>query len=69
MNVDTALKQSLTQTCLHCGRNGASVKCFNLRYSSVFRRVYINRDENRKVSTAMHLHGEPGAVTDAGVSC
>ncbi|XP_046637782.1 histone-lysine N-methyltransferase 2C-like isoform X5 [Daphnia pulicaria] len=112
MNVDTALKQSLTQTCLHCGRNGASVKCFKLRCSSVFhlgcavkegcvflknksvycsqhlpkcsstsstsvvdikeeqlttlsvfRRVYINRDENRQVATVMH---SGGVAVDAG---
>jgi histone-lysine N-methyltransferase MLL3 len=112
MNVDMALKQSLTQTCLHCGRNGASVKCFKLRCSSVFhlgcavkegcvflknksvycsqhlpkcsstsstsvvdikeeqlttlsvfRRVYINRDENRQVATVMH---SGGVAVDAG---
>ena len=112
MNVDTALKQSLTQTCIHCGRNGASVKCFKLRCSSVFhlgcavkegcvflknksvycsqhlpkcsstsstsvvdikeeqlttlsvfRRVYINRDENRQVATVMH---SGGVTLDAG---
>ena len=93
MNVDVALKQSLTQICLHCERPGASVKCFKVRCSSVyhlgcaikedcvflknksvycsqhapktdkedqlttlsvFRRVYINRDENRQVAAVMH---------------
>lgn len=93
MNVDAALKQSLTVTCLHCERPGASVKCFKVRCSSVyhlgcaikedcvflknksvycsqhatktdkedqlttlavFRRVYINRDENRQVAAVMH---------------
>ena len=114
MNVDTALKQSLAQTCVHCERNGASVKCFKLRCSSVFhlgcavkegcvflknksvycsqhlpkcsstsstsvvdikeeqlttlavyRRVYVNRDENRQVAAVMHQHGSAGD-TDAG---
>lgn len=93
MNVDAALKQSLTVTCLHCEKPGASVKCFKVRCSSVyhlgcavkedcvflknktvycaqhatktdkedqlttlsvFRRVYINRDENRQVAAVMH---------------
>jgi F/Y-rich N-terminus/PHD-zinc-finger like domain len=93
MNVDIALKQSLVQTCLHCQQNGATVKCFKTRCSSVyhlgcaikegcvflknktvycsqhipkgdkedqlttlavFRRVYINRDENRQVAAVMH---------------
>lgn len=115
MNVDAALKASLTQTCLHCGRNGASVKCFKLRCSSVYhlgcavkegcvflknkavycsqhvpkcsstnstsvvdikeeqlttlavyRRVYVNRDENRQVATVMHHHGSGGSVLTAG---
>lgn len=92
MNVDVALKQSLTVECLHCQQSGASVKCFKHRCSAVFhlqcaikegcvffknksvycqqhapkggdkedqlttlavfRRVYINRDENRQVRHA-----------------
>lgn len=100
MNVDLALKQSLTVECLHCQLNGASVKCFKHRCSAVFhlqcaikegcvffknksvfcqqhapkggdkddqlttlavfRRVYINRDENRQVIQLFHLfHHRP----------
>lgn len=93
MNIEQALQQSLTLTCVHCQRTGATLRCFKTRCAavyhlqcavkdecvfyknktlycsehvpkndkenelttlSVFRRVYINRDENRQVATVMH---------------
>lgn len=93
MNIEQALQQSLTLTCVHCQRTGATLRCFKTRCTavyhlqcavkdncvfyknktlycsehvpkndkenelttlSVFRRVYINRDENRQVATVMH---------------
>ena len=36
MNVDQALKQSLTLICVACKQKGATVKCFKTRCSSVY---------------------------------
>ncbi|KAJ1527759.1 hypothetical protein ONE63_007714 [Megalurothrips usitatus] len=93
MNIEQALQQSLTLTCVLCNRTGATLRCFKTRCAavyhlqcavkdecvfyknktlycsehvpknekenelttlSVYRRVYINRDENRQVATVMH---------------
>lgn len=93
MNIEQALQQSLTHSCVLCHRTGATLRCFKTRCAavyhlqcavkqecvfyknktlfcsehvpkndkenelttlSVFRRVYINRDENRQVATVMH---------------
>lgn len=93
VNVEMALKQSLTLSCVFCNKKGATVKCFKTRCSSVYhlgcatkegcifyknktiycpvhipkgekenelatlsvyRRVYVQRDENKQVAAVMH---------------
>lgn len=36
VNVELALKQSLSLICVVCNQNGASVKCFKVRCCSVY---------------------------------
>lgn len=36
MNVDVALQQGMNVACTYCNKNGATLKCFKLRCSSVY---------------------------------
>ncbi|CAH1993564.1 unnamed protein product [Acanthoscelides obtectus] len=93
MNLENAIQMSLTTTCVHCNKLGATIRCFKTRCSSVYhlscavkdncvfyknktvycmvhipknekdnelttlsvwRRVYVDRDETRQVAAVMH---------------